>query len=118
MPDRRYIPRSFFVNDIDFGVPGVDLVWKSVSMWRLGATEDQARASSIQHQVSQTINERASRDYRTRREFAAAAGLDYERLGRVLRGEYVMRLEEIGVAERVFGLGIRLVVGPLVADRD
>lgn len=106
------------MNDIDFGLPGAELIWRPASEWLSGATEDQARASSIQHRVAQTINERASVIYRTRREFAADVGIDYERLGRVLRGEYVMRLEEIGAAERAFGLGILLVVGPLTADRE
>jgi hypothetical protein len=118
MPDHRYVPRSFFVNDIDFGLPGSELLWKPKANWQGDATEDQARASSIQHRVAQAINERVSQDYRSRREFAATVGMDYERLGRVLRGEYVMRLEEIGLAERVFGLGIRLIAGLKSADRD
>jgi hypothetical protein len=110
VPDRRYIPRSFFLNDIDFGLVDVELRWKPTSAWTPGSTEDQARASWIQHCIAQA--------YGTRREFAAAAGVDYERLGRVLRGEYVMRLEEIGLAERVFGVGVRLTTGSIAPHRD
>jgi hypothetical protein len=109
MPTRRYVPRSFFVNDLDFGVPDKELKIKPASAWRPGSTEDYARASSMQHHIAQAMNERIEVLYPTRKAFAEGARLDYERLGRVLRGEYVMRLEDIGMAERLLGLSIRLI---------
>jgi hypothetical protein len=109
MPTHRYVPRSFFVNDLDFGLPGRDLRWKRRGDWRPGSTEDYARAAWMQHRVAQEVNERIEALYSTRRDFAAHADVDYERLGRVLRGEYVMRLDDMGMAERLLGLSVRLV---------
>jgi hypothetical protein len=108
MPTHRYVPRSFFVNDLDFGLPDRELKLKPQPEWRPGSTEDYARAASMHHHLAQAMNERIEVLFPTRRAFALDAGLEYERLGRVLRGEYVMRLEDIGMAERLLGLSIRL----------
>jgi hypothetical protein len=112
MPDSRYIPRRFFRNDVDFGDPEIELEWKDRADWPDGVTEDEARAAWIQHRVAQSMRRQIAARYPTLAAFAELAGMKPARLGRILHGEYVMRLDDIGLAERMLGVTLKLVEGP------
>jgi hypothetical protein len=111
MADSKFIPRQFFRNDLDFGVPEKDLLWKERSNWPNGATEDWARAAWLQHHLAQSMRAQIKTRFATLATFAEIAGMKPARLGRILRGDYIMRLEDIGLAERLLGLNVRLVEG-------
>lgn len=112
MSDNRYVPRSFFKNDLDFGKPDTMLVMKDRVDWPVGTTEDQARAARLQHLVAQVMLTQISARYPSQQAFAAEIGMKPARFGRIVRGDNVMRLEDIGTAERLLGLGLRLLEGP------
>lgn len=112
MSDNRYVPRNFFKNDLDFGKPDATLAIKDRVDWPAGTTEDQVRAARLQHFVAQVMLTQISARYPSQQAFAVEIGMKPARFGRILRGDNVMRLEDIGTAERLLGLGLRLVEGP------
>lgn len=65
---------------------------------------DQLAASRWQHRIAYAINERVLFDYDSLVDYAQFSGVNYARLGRLLRGEAVIRLEDVATAERVLGL--------------
>jgi len=98
MSDSRYVPRSFAVTPTEFGqksgiewVPDTDLPNKEL---------DWLRASQLQHGFSRQIRLAIGRDYESVQEFADVNELDYRRLSRMLRGEAIMRLEDLAAIER------------------
>jgi len=111
MPDNRYVPRKFFKNDLDFGTPDVKLVLKERTDWPAGATEDQARAAHLQHQVAQVMLTQITARYPSIQAFAAEIGMKPARFGRMVRGDNIMRLEDIGTAQRLLGLEVKLIEG-------
>jgi len=100
MTSHRYVPRSFTLDPLDFGRPGVELRWRTPP--ETVPEIDQYTASQVQHHWAVRIRaavERA-REYSSVKDFAAANGFDYAKLSRVLRGENVMRLDDIAAARR------------------
>ena len=102
MSDSRYVPRSFAVTPTEFGqksniewVPDSDLSNKEL---------DWLRASQLQHAFSRQIRLAIGRDFESVQEFADVNELDYRRLSRVLRGEAIMRLEDLATVERTLSL--------------
>ena len=98
LSDSRYVPRSFAVTPTEFGqksgiewVPDTDLPNKEL---------DWLRASQLQHGFSRQIRLAIGRDYESVQEFADVNELDYRRLSRMLRGEAIMRLEDLAAIER------------------
>ncbi len=112
MSDNRYVPRKFFKNDLEFGRPNATLLIKDRVDWPAGSTEDQLRAARLQHVVVQVMLTQISVRYLSQQAFADEIGMKPARFGRIVRGDNVMRLEDIGTAERLLGLGLRLVEGP------
>jgi hypothetical protein len=101
MPTPRYVPRSFCVTPSRFG---------SIERpeWRTGdqtsfLISDQLGASQLQHKCAFAIRQRAMERFGSITEFASVAGVNGVRMGRVLRGEIVMKLEDLATAERVLG---------------
>ena len=112
MSDSRFNPRRFFRNDLDFGVPDRELIWRDRAEWPENASEDWARAAWLQHHLAQSMRTQIAARFPSMAAFAATAGMKPARLGRILRGDDIMRLEDIGLAERLLGLNVRLVEGP------
>ncbi|QEE62450.1 hypothetical protein FVA74_13365 [Salinibacterium sp. dk2585] len=101
MADFRYSPRSFTLDPLDFG-KRADIRWRSTEEFD-DREVDQLVASRFQHQCAVEVRARIAQRYPSLSEFADLAGLKYERLARVLRGEVIMRLEDVAMAQRLLG---------------
>lgn len=102
MTDSRYVPRSFAVTPTEFGqksniewAPDSDLSHKQI---------DWLKASQLQHSLVRQIRMAIGRSYDSVQEFADVNEVDYRRLSRVLRGEAIMRLEDLAAAERTLSV--------------
>ena len=60
-------------------------------------------AARMQHAYSWAIRKQARERFGSVKNYAAAAGLRYDRLARVLRGQAVLRIDDIGVATVLLG---------------
>ena len=61
------------------------------------------RAARLQHFYAIRIRKRIIDERTTAKEFASKSGISYDRLMKVLRGEMIMRLEDIAAADLVLG---------------
>ncbi len=93
MTDPRYEPRTFTHEPGAYGRAGV-LSWCAVD------ERDKAKlvAAKLQHEYALRIRTVACRKYGSLRGYARVAGLNYDRLSKVVRGEVLMRLEDIAMA--------------------
>ena len=73
--------------------------------------ETQQRTARMQHLWAVEITRAATARYGTLKKYADAAGISYDRLTRVVRGEEIMRLEDIAKASA--HLAIRVPAGLL-----
>lgn len=101
MSDPRYRPRDMVspANRRDFGkVPAID--------WLEGHTNVEASriaAAQLQHALAVRITERLREKRLNIRDYAELANIGYDRMVKVLRGEAVMRLEDVADAQRLLG---------------
>ena len=94
MSDPRYKPRSFCAEPEAFGIANkVD--WKSPAL----GTETQLAAAMLQHEFAVGIRRAAKRRYGSIGAYAVHVGQTPDRLGKVLRGEAIMRLEDLAAAQ-------------------
>lgn len=93
MSDPRYEPRRFTSDPAQFGRAGT-------LSWVTGAEADPAKlvAARLQHEYAWRIRSAACCKYGSLRRYARAADLNYDRLSKVIRGEVLMRLEDIALA--------------------
>jgi hypothetical protein len=97
--DSRYVPSSYSTEPRGFG-RAEGLHWKTSN----DVTElARIRASKLQHSYSVRIRKRMTDMSVSAKQFAAASGTSYERLLKVLRGDVIMRLEDIASADLVLG---------------
>lgn len=102
MSTPRYRPRDFVLPEYQrrFG--------KSFNMRWLAADEvdspDQLFAARMQNEAAVKIVEAIYASGRTVKSYAKDADVAYLRLAQVLRGETVMRLEDMATAHRILGL--------------
>jgi hypothetical protein len=108
--DSRYVPRDYALDPHHFGS-----LTKLVH-WREDLTSDadldRLRAAQAQHRYAGRIRSSIrSTGSGTAKAFAEANRLNYAHLSRMLRGEIIMRLEDVATAERllpgVFDAGSR-----------
>jgi hypothetical protein len=74
--------------------------------WLRGTTDEQVAridAARLQHEFALAITRRLHSKRLSIREYAKSTGGGYDRLAKVLRGEVIMRLEDISDAERLLG---------------
>jgi hypothetical protein len=74
--------------------------------WVCGTTDEQVSridAARLQHEFALAITRRLHSKRLSIREYAKSTGGGYDRLAKVLRGEAIMRLEDISDAERLLG---------------
>lgn len=69
-------------------------------------------ASRLQHEFALVIRRRLVARSESIRQYSARVGIGYDRMAKVLRGEVIMRLEDIADADRLLG-GI---ISPCAAD--
>jgi hypothetical protein len=104
MANPRYIPRSFAVTPSRFGDPGRPLEWRGVGVGIDDvpvAAEDWLRAAQIQDQFARRIRKRVGTSVK---EFTEVNEMNYKRFTQMLRGEIVMKLEDVAMAERLLGI--------------
>lgn len=98
MTDPRFRPRSYCVPPQNFGKP-VPVTWDAPDEQRSDAL-DQFGAAQWQHAKAREIREALKADGLTVTEYAKSKGIDYTRLSRILRGDIIMRVEDMVNAER------------------
>ena len=99
MTNPRFQPRRYPADSRAFGrTEQID--WVPVQP----GTEDQHLASQFQHDWVVLIRLAARRKYGSLKGYANATGQNYNRVARVMRGEAIMRLEDIAVADRTLGI--------------
>ena len=62
-----------------------------------------ALAFLMQHRYAVRIAKRSRTKYGSLKGYAEAAGLNYDRLSKIIRGEALMRFEDLANAERMLG---------------
>ena len=60
-------------------------------------------AAKLQHHYCVRIRERMTNELMTAKQFAEASNISYDRLLKVLRGDIIMRLEDIAAADLILG---------------
>jgi hypothetical protein len=97
--DVRYRPRGYAVVPRDFGKK--DLIqWRTVE----GQLEiARLRAAQIQHKYSFEIQAGFRERGYFLQEYAHHAGSSYDRMAKMLRGDVIMRLEDLTIADIVLG---------------
>lgn len=112
MSDPRFRPREMACprDRQNFGKSG------EIS-WLQGASESEAsqiEAARLQHALALKITARLREKGYSIRAYANMAGVGYDRMAKVLRGEALMRLEDVSDAERLLGA----VVQPLIHETE
>lgn len=102
MSDPRYVPCSWARQPEQFG-RRVDVQWRHPSS---DGERSELDAVRRQHLVTVRIRRALDEQGRTIRWYARQAGCGYDRMTKLLRGEIVMRLQDITDAERILRLGI------------
>jgi len=102
-----YIPRQYAVPPTTFG-KARDIAWRNTADL---SDRDRERlyASQIQHEVAFQINAALQQLRWTQADYAQASRMTAQRIGAVLRGAVPMRLEDLGVARRIFNIHTTVV---------
>lgn len=97
MSDPRFRPRAYAEEPLGFGKV------ESIRWIEAGSDLDADRilASKLQHEYAVRINRRLKELGKSVRQYAGMTGVGYDRMTRVLRGDAVMRLEDVAQAERL-----------------
>lgn len=105
MTSPRFVPRTYCRPTEQFGKSRT-LQWKKPDS--LTESElDQLGAAQLQHEYAYRIREALLSAGQTAKDFTETHGLDNTRFGRVLRGDVLMRFEDLANAERNLGLRLR-----------
>ena len=102
MSEPRYKPKDFCEQPELFGNSD-PLIWKTCE----AADRPRLIASQLQHEWSLRIRHRAKIGRLPLRSYAVMASASYDRLMKMLRGETIMRLEDLGIARVALGLNIQ-----------
>lgn len=106
MSDPRFTPRRFATEPNSFGRARV-ISWldenDDENKKRSGDERDRFAAARLQSQFAFLIRSRVRRKYKTLKAYADACGVPYDRLSKVMRGEVIMRFEDVVQAERILG---------------
>lgn len=99
VPDPRYTPRDFAENPRAFG-HDADLVWKKQETSELRVVR---RAAQLQHLYAVRIRARIKKGPGSLKGYAQLSGIKYDRLVKLLRGEVILRLDDIALADILLG---------------
>ncbi|TFC99189.1 hypothetical protein E3T25_16110 [Cryobacterium sandaracinum] len=143
MTDARFRPRDFALTPDRFGRP-TGIEWKSIQVvdwvipedpaelqdlrrryadWRTNAWRLQA--AQMQHYYAMRIRRAIAEGTQVKgrgmtrsRVYAQMAGISYDRLVKMLRGEVIMRLEDVAAADRMLGDISGFTRGESLASED
>jgi hypothetical protein len=92
----RFEPRAFTNEPDAFGLA------RAIS-WRDADSDhvDQANAARLQHLWALAIRAASKKQFGSVKAYSVAAQQNYDRLAKVLRGDTIMRLEDIAAAQRL-----------------
>lgn len=107
MSDPRFRPRRYTPDPKLFG-KAPEIRWNAALTARQAT---QVVASRIQHDYAVMIRAAADQQHGSLKAYADATDTDYQRLTRVLRGDAIMRLEDIADAHRHLGVPLPPVRG-------
>ncbi|MFK4729518.1 hypothetical protein ROT00_07515 [Agromyces mediolanus] len=99
----RFIPRDFTSSPHLFGRAEVE--WPPVEGRERVMERECAR---LQHAFSLAVRDGLREKQTSLRRYARDLGLDYGRLGRIMRGEIPMKLEDVMLASRHFPFRLQL----------
>jgi hypothetical protein len=102
MTTARFTPRSYCTAQAHFGNRR-EVAWLYASN-PSGSQIDQLRAAQIQHHVAFGIRSALHEFDMSVQDYADQVGVTANRMGRMLRGQIVMKLEDIAAAERLLDL--------------
>jgi hypothetical protein len=100
----RYRPKSYSLDPDSFGKGPV--AWRGLAPNASEDEKDQLGASMRQHAIARAIRAFAQSGHGSVRKYTDVNGINYQRLTGVLRGDLILRLEDIANAERNLGLSI------------
>lgn len=103
MTNARFQPRNYAVTPNSFGTE-LELQWRTLPARASSDQEDQLGAAQLQHRLSIAIRLAAVRRHGSVRAYCDFRDLSYQRTARMLRGEVVMRLEDVANARRNLGI--------------
>jgi hypothetical protein len=104
MSSPRFVPKSFAAVPKQFGSAS-SIAWKPARAMS-PAQRDNLVAAQVQHAIALRIRRRIELSGLTIETAARANDMEPDQLGRLLRGDAIMRLEHIAWAERSFGLDL------------
>jgi hypothetical protein len=100
MSNPRFSPRRYIEDWESFGrVTGP----RWLDDVRSDHQRDQLAAAQLQHQFALRIYRAIRHQRKTLKAYAEMCDVPYDRLAKVMRGEVIMRLEDIAQAERILG---------------
>ena len=106
MSNPRFTPRRYTSEPENFGrTREIGWVDDTDGPDKVRSTYEQDRfaAARLQHQYAVGIRRRARTKHGSLKVYAEECGIPYDRLAKVMRGEVIMRLEDIVQAERILG---------------
>lgn len=107
MSSPRFVPKSYALNPKQFG-SSESIRWRSV---RTEGELDNLISAQVHHLVALRVRRVIVSSGSTIEATAAEHGMG-DQLGRLLRGDVVMRLEHIAWADRTFKLGVLAALFP------
>ncbi len=102
MTNPRYRPRDYCLEPELFG-KRFELTWREIE----GRGTAQLAAAQLQNEYANFIRKWTRDSKESLRLYALRAATSYDRLMKMLRGDVIMRLEDIGMAHFVFNQDIR-----------
>jgi hypothetical protein len=101
----RFVPKSMCRPAEGFG-RSASVQWESPARMT-AAQRDQLGAAEMQHHIAVAMRRAIESSVGSVAKYATEADVEPARVGRMLRGEIVMRLEDIAAADRHLGEAIR-----------
>jgi len=92
----RFEPRAFTEEPDAFGLAR-RIAWREPAQGDI----DRVNAARLQHQWALAIRKSSKDQFGSVKAYATAAQQNYDRLAKVLRGDAIMRLEDIAAAQRL-----------------
>lgn len=99
MSNPRFEPRRSSLEPDSFGRSEV-IAWKNSPS---PSAIDRLETARLQHAYAVVIRRRARSKFKTVGVYAQTCGVSYDRMAKILRGEAIMRLEDIAQAHRILG---------------
>lgn len=101
MTSPRFAPRNYCLDPSQFGRYS-DIHWRHPS----GGSDqlDQWETARFQHRMAVQVREALAARNQALDDYAAEQGLNRNRIGRLLRGDIIMRLEDVMNVRRNLGL--------------